>query len=369
MSASGGRRIRVLVVEDSPVMRELLVHVLGQDPFLEVVGTAGDGVEAIEQAQRLAPDVVTMDIHMPRMDGLAATRLIMERTPTPIVVVTSSSARNEVAASFRIIEAGALAMVAKPRGVSGEEVGKLLETIRLMAQVKVVRRWPRPLASTSGTGVGAAAQASAARVVAMGASTGGPLVLRTILARLGGDFPVPLAITQHIAPGFTEGFVQWLGQSSGFPVALACQREPLLAGRAYVAPDGAHLTVAPDGGGGCHALLNTEAPENGHRPAVSQLFRSVANGFGAAAVGVLLSGMGRDGATELKLMRQRGALTIVQSLDSAVVPGMPKVAIELGAAAHVLAPADIAMALRQAVGCAGTARALASTIRTDRMEN
>jgi two-component system chemotaxis response regulator CheB len=352
MSTSGGKRIRVLVVEDSPVVRELLVHLISRDPRLEVVGTADDGLQALEQAQRLAPDVITMDIHMPRMDGLEATRLIMERTPTPVVVVSSSSARSEVAASFRIMEVGALAMVGKPRGASGEEARKLVQTIRLMAEVKVVRRWPR-----AAQGAAAAAprplpappvMAVPARVVALGASTGGPLVLRTILAGLRGDFPVPLLITQHISPGFTEGFAQWLTQSTGFPVALARHGEVLTPGGAYVAPDGMHLLVEPEGRA-CRSLLSSDPPENGHRPAVSRLFRSVASGFGAHAVAVLLSGMGRDGAAELRLLRECGALTVAQSLDSAVVPGMPGAAVELGAAVHVLAPADIAVILMRSV--------------------
>ena len=356
MSTSGAKRIRVLVVEDSPVVRELLVHLISHDPRLEVVGTAGDGLEALEQAQRLAPDVITMDIHMPRMDGLEATRLIMERIPTPVVVVSSSSARSEVAASFRIMEVGALAMVGKPRGSSGDEARKLIQTLRLMADVKVVRRWPRaaqagaaverPLAAPPSTAV-------PARVVALGASTGGPLVLRTILAGLPRDFPVPLLITQHISPGFTDGFAQWLGQTTGFPVALARHGESLVPGCAYVAPDGLHLLVEPDGRA-CRSLLSSDPPENGHRPAVSRLFRSVASGFGAHAAAVLLSGMGRDGAQELRLLRERGALTIAQSPDSSVLPGMPGAAIELGAAVHVLAPADIAVILTRSVERAPT---------------
>jgi two-component system chemotaxis response regulator CheB len=246
------------------------------------------------------------------------------------------------------MEAGALAMEGKPHSLSGPEVAKLLETIRLMAQVKVVRRWPRPAQAgvvpppPPVTGV-------PARVVAIGASTGGPLVLRTILARLSSDFPVPLVITQHMSPGFTEGFAHWLGEASGFAVRLARHDELLAYGCAYVAPDGAHLVVSPDGPRACRALLSTDPPENGHRPAVSQLFRSVASGFGGAAAAVLLSGMGRDGATELKRLRECGALTIAQSLDSAVVPGMPGAAVELGAALHELAPADIAGMLKRAV--------------------
>ena len=354
MSEDGGKRIRVLVVEDSPVSRDLIVYLLSQDRRLEVVGTAADGLEAIEQTRRLHPDVVTMDIHMPKMDGLEATRVIMETIPTPIVVVSSTTQRYEVAATFRILEAGALAMVDKPSSLSGQSAAKLLEIVRLMAEVKVVRRRPRVPAAVAAEPAAAVEgpTTSAVRVVAIGASTGGPLVLGTILAGLPKDFPAPVLITQHISPGFTEGFAQWLGQSSGFPVKLATQGEPLSAGRAYVAPDGTHLTVTVDGPAGCRAALNTEPPENGHRPSVSQLFRSVARGCGGDGVGVLLSGMGRDGAAELKRMQEQGALTIVQSPESSVVPGMPSAAIELGAGSLVLPPERIAAALTRAA--AGT---------------
>lgn len=344
------RRMRVLVVEDSPVARELLAYLLNRDPELEVVGTASTGQEAIEQTRRLKPDVVTMDIHMPVMDGLEATRTIMETVPVPIVVVSASSANADVMDSFHIMEAGALAVVDKPLGIVGPAADKLVETIKLMAEVKVVKRWPRPgNAQPSSNGL-QVQPSKPVRLVAMGASTGGPLVLRTILAGLGGDFPVPVAITQHISPGFTEGFVQWLGQASGFPVGLATEGEILRPGRAYVAPDWAHLEVDGDGRGGCRADLSTTPPENGHRPSVSKLFRSVADHMGGGSVGVLLSGMGRDGAMELKRMRERGAVTIAQSKESSVVPGMPGEAIDLGAAMHILPPEKIAATLRQAVG-------------------
>ncbi|NTV10080.1 MAG: chemotaxis-specific protein-glutamate methyltransferase CheB [Zoogloea sp.] len=355
MKTCSSGRIRVLVVEDSLVARDLLVYLFNREASLEVVGTARDGQEAIELTRRLRPDVVTMDIHMPRVDGLEATRIIMETVPVPIVVVSASVIGKDVADSFRILEAGALAIVSKPDSMSGELVDKLVETVRLMAEVKVVKRWPRQAGAQS-LRVGTVVRpVQPVRLVAMGASTGGPQVLKTILSGLDARFPVPVAIIQHISPGFTEGFVHWLEQSSGFPVGLAREGEYLCAGRAYVAPDGVHLLVATDGRGMCRADLSCAPAENGHRPSVSPLFRSVAEHLGGGAVGVLLTGMGRDGAAELKRMRERGAVTIAQSRESSVVPGMPGEAIDLGAATHVLPPEQIAGTLRQAVGEGGRA--------------
>ena len=341
--------MRVLVVEDSPVMRELLVHLLGADPGIEVTGFANDGEEALEAVKVKKPDVVTMDFHMPRVNGLDATRRIMETYPTPIVIVSGSSAREEVTSAFRLLEAGALAVVEKPRGPGHPDheaaARELVQTVKTMAEVKVVRRWARreePLpAAPAPRNVRIEAGVAEARLVAIGASTGGPIVLKTILAGLPGNFAVPILIVQHIASGFTEGFVEWLGPAAGFPVHVATDAEQPLPGHAYVAPDGFHMTLRNDGA----IALSGDAPENGHRPSVSCLFRSVAAVLGRKAIGVLLTGMGKDGAEELKLMRDKGAVTIAQDRDTSVVHGMPGEAIGLEAASYVLAPAEIAAVL------------------------
>jgi two-component system chemotaxis response regulator CheB len=344
--------IRVLVVEDSPVVREFLTYILGTDPDIKVAGTAHNGEESLEAVERIKPDVVTMDIHMPKLNGFDATRRIMETCPTPIVIVSGSSTSEEVVTTFRALEAGALAMVPRPKGIGHPEheatARELVQTVKLMSEVKVVRRWPR---SKSGGAVPTAprvtiSQTSAeTRLVAIGASTGGPLVLQTILSKLQSEFPVPVLIVQHMSPGFTEGFAEWLTQSARFPVGIAGQGETMLPGHAYVAPDGFHLGVRSVG----QMVLSAEAPENGLRPAVSYLFRSVAKVYGASAVGVLLTGMGRDGAEELKLMREKGAVTIAQDKESSVVAGMPGEAIKLDAATYVLPPERIAAALTSLV--------------------
>ena len=336
--------IRVLVVDDSPVARELLVYLLNSDAQLQVIGVVADGEQAIEAAQRLRPDVITMDIHLPRMDGYAATRAIMESAPTRIVMVSASPAIQAVAASFRALEAGALAVLAKPPGPGHPEhaacTDELLRTIKVMAEVGVVKRWKK-----TGTAVGQACPPVPPRrdlrLLAIGASTGGPLVLQTILARLQQPFGAPVLIVQHISAGFVAGLVEWLGRSCDFDVRIAVHGELAQAGRVYLAPDGAHMTAHADG----RIVLTGVPPEHGVRPAVSCLFRSVAAQYGSHAAGVLLTGMGRDGAQELKDMRDAGALTIAQDRDSSIVYGMPGEAVKLGAAQHVLAPEAIATLL------------------------
>src|SRR5919106_3272964 len=260
--------IRVLVVEDSPVIRDALVHILSSDPELEVIGTASSGEHALQAVQRLKPDVIPMDIHMQKMTGFEATRRIMETHPTPIVIVSGTVDNQEVATTFRAMEAGALAVLSRPPGIGhpGHEITakELVQTVKLMSEVKVVRRWPRsvpPVASVSKLEI--MRTAADIRLVAIGTSTGGPMVLETLLSGLPKDFPVPVLIVQHMAPGFVHGFAQWLSQSSGFPVQVASDGEYLLPGHAYVAPDGAHMGAAPAG----RAILSPASPASGLRPA------------------------------------------------------------------------------------------------------
>ena len=349
--------IRVLVVDDSPVLRELIVHLLEADPQLRVVGTATNGHQAVEAVQRLRPDVVTMDYHMPALDGMEATRQIMQMQPVPIVIVSGSSAADETRAAFGLLEAGALAVVEKPRGLNDprcdEAAAHLVQTVKLMSEVKVVRRWhslaPSPSQSRglqeprapSATAAAPRAVPGHARGIVIGASTGGPVGLKTILAGLPRHLPVPVLIVQHIAAGFTAGLAQWLSAATGFPVAVAIDGQKPQAGCALLAPDALQMKLAADGS---LALMDI-GPINGHCPSVSYLFDSALAVWGEQAVAVLLTGMGRDGAEELKLLRAAGALTLAQDKESSAVHGMPGEAIRLGAAARVLAPPQIAQVL------------------------
>lgn len=342
------RPIRVLVVDDSPTARELIAYVLASDPAIEVAAVAASGREAIEAVARDQPDAITMDILMPEGDGFEATRKIMETRPTPIAIVTASLLRNEVSTAFRALEAGALAVLSKPVGIGHPEyearARELIQTVKLIAEIKLVRRWPKrekPHAAVMGEAKPRSGPGEPG-VVAVGASTGGPVALQTLLSGLPKSFPWPILVVQHIAAGFTQGFVEWLGQTSGFPAHLARHGQALEAGRAYIAPEGLHMTVMS---GGYIALGQEPASENGLKPSVSCLFRSVADVYGRRAIGILLTGMGKDGAEELKRMKDRGATTFAQDESSSVVHGMPGEAIQLGAVDHVLPPEKIAAAL------------------------
>lgn len=336
--------IKVLIVEDSRVVQELLAHILGSQPDIQVVGIVNNGLEALPAVKRMEPDVVTMDIHMPRMDGFEATRQIMETHPTPIIIVSGSSNTQEAAFSFKAIEAGALAVVTRPPGLNHPDheaaARELIQAVRLMSEIKVVTRktWPKIPPSIA---VPAPMALGKIQIVAIGASTGGPVVLQRILSSLPMRLPFPLLIVQHISAGFVRGFVDWLAEASRFPLSIASHGGQPLPGHGYVAPDGLHLGVRA----GPRLVLSGHPPENGVRPSVAYLFRTVGEVFGPLAAGVLLTGMGRDGAQELRLMKQKGAITIVQDKASSVIHGMPGAAIQMEAATHVLPPEGIAALL------------------------
>jgi two-component system chemotaxis response regulator CheB len=340
--------IKVLIVEDSPVMQELLAFTLSSDPAFSIVGFAANGEEAIEMVIKKRPDVIAMDCYMPKLDGHHATRKIMETHPTPIVIVTGSFAVKDIAITFSLIEAGALAIVKKPHSVNHPEYNKdaheLIQTLKLMSEVKVVRRFthiPKNNLHAKSTNEKTIKAESEIKIVAIGASTGGPPVLKKIISGLSENFPAPILIVQHISQGFLNGFTDWLTNTTNFPLHIASQGEYPLPGHGYIAPDGYHMGVE----NGPRIILSNHAPENGLRPSVAFLFRTVAHVFGPEAVGVMLTGMGRDGAEELKLMKDKGAVTIAQNEETSVVHGMPGEAIKINAAMHILSPEEISTAL------------------------
>jgi len=338
--------IRVLVVEDSPVVQEFLLHIFGSDPGISVIGVARNGREAVEAASEKRPDVITMDINMPEMDGLEATRKIMETNPVPIVIVSGNWNPKEVETTFKAIEAGAVSLVQRPAGIGHPEHQKtakeLLQTVKLMSEIKVVKRWPRYKQKAPECKEASLSEKKAGiEIVAIGASTGGPIVLQTILSRLPKKFQLPVLIVQHMVKGFLHGMVHWLRETSAIPVHIAANGEQIQPGHAYFAPDGFNMGVGNRG----EILLNQDESENKIRPSVSFLFQSIAGVYRADAVGILLTGMGRDGAEELKLMKTKGAVTIIQDRESSVVFGMPGVALELDAATYILSPDKIAETL------------------------
>jgi len=346
--------IRLLVVEDSKTVQKVLVAAFDADPRLTVVGTADSGEAAVEAACRLRPDLITMDVNLTGMDGFEATRAIMSSCPVPIVIVTGKMDPRDSATLFRVMEAGALMVLAKPDplGSPGHDasVASLIHHVKLMSEIKVVRRvFPTAADHPPGMPLPLCVPAPQIRVVAIGASTGGPPLLRQILSGLAPDFGAAVLVVQHMAVGFTENFVHWLNQSSRLPVRLATDGMPIRAGQVYVAPDGCHMEAGP-----CDRIvLSLAPPENGVRPSVSVLFRSVAKSYGRQAAGVLLTGMGNDGALELKTLRDRGGISMAQDRESSMVFGMPGEAIRINAAQHILPPGGIiqllaALAKRQA---------------------
>lgn len=332
-------KLRVLVVEDSPTARRLVVTVLNSDPEIEVVGEARDGVEAIEQCKKLRPDLVTMDIQMPVMDGVEATRRIMIESATPVVMVSSLDP-SDVRRSMHALNAGALAVLAKPSGPGTprfeRDSRELVATIKAMAQVKLVRRWPSvPPYRVAGTRA-TAVDAREIGTVALVASTGGPNALRSVLTALPPDFAPPIMIVQHIAAGFAEGLAEWLTSTTGRTVKLASDGERFVNTLAYVAPDDRHLEVSRD-----RLVVTATPPVEGFRPSGTRLFSSIAAAFGPRAIGVIMTGMGHDGVAGLLEMRDAGATTLAQDEASCDIFGMPGAAVTAGAVTGTTPLSDI----------------------------
>jgi two-component system chemotaxis response regulator CheB len=322
--------IKVLVVDDSALIREVLTRMLTRDGDINVVGTATDPIDAREKIKTLNPDVVTLDIEMPNMNGLQFLDKLMRLRPTPVVMV-STLTKKGASETLLALELGAVDFVAKP---SAEFAGgieafgvNLRDKIRTAAKSDVRGR-------TAGRADGVkvpvkTAAAPAGALIAIGASTGGVEAIRAVLSQMPTDCP-PIVIAQHMPAGFTSRFAARLDEVCGLTVVEAEDRMPLLAGHAYIARGDYHLRVERSSGQ-LKARLTQDELESGHRPSVDVLFESVARTVGALAVGAILTGMGRDGARGLKMMRDAGAYTVGQSQASALVYGMPRVAFEEGA--------------------------------------
>jgi two-component system chemotaxis response regulator CheB len=316
------------------------------------VGTASDGEQAVQRAQALQPDLITMDIRMPRVDGLEATRRIMQLCPTPIIMVSASLDSSDLPHTFSAIQAGALDVIEKPSGTDPRDFEgirqRLVTAVRLMAGIKVIRRRPaKGTAPTPSTApLAAAAPRSRFRLVAIGSSTGGPMALHTLLHGLPRDFPVPVVVVQHMSPGFLAGLVSWLQVGCALPLQVAQDGQAAHPGQVYFAPDEQHLVFAGRG-----VLRLIDAPPVSHvRPSATVLFESIARLYGHEALGVLLTGMGDDGALGLQAIHERGGLTLAQDEATSVVYGMPRVAAELGAVDHSLPLPSIASRLVEWVG-------------------
>jgi two-component system chemotaxis response regulator CheB len=346
-------KTRVLVVEDSLTTRRYLVEVLSAHPDFEVVGEAEDGKRAIELCQTLRPDVITLDMMMPVMSGVAVTEYIMAYYPTPILVVSASTNRGEVYKTYDALAAGALDVLEKPTGddPDGAWESKLVSAVKIAARVRVITHIRAKIGSLGRTSAGPSTfvpsassnGAATGRIIAIGGSTGGPAAIVEILRRLPASFAVPILLVIHISEPFGAAFADWLDGQTTMRVRYAKDGEPLpVLGQAGVvmAPPGLHLLVQQG------KLRLSSGPErNSCRPSVDVLFESLAQELGDQTTACLLTGMGRDGAAGLLALRRAGALTLAQDEATAVVFGMPKEAIQLGAAKQVLALDQIAPTL------------------------
>jgi two-component system chemotaxis response regulator CheB len=343
------KRLRVVIADDSSIFREVLADALQSERDIEVVGAARDGDEAVRLAATLMPDLVTVDIQMPRLGGLAAIEQIMSHRPVPILVLTSQPTGPESDLVYQAVQRGALEILEKKvvAGVGGASA--LRANVRRLAQVRVVRHvasHPRPVPVATEPLPELADLARRRRVIAIGASAGGPAAVSWLLGQLPKDLPACIALVQHIPVGFVESFARFLASETKLNVSVIKGRTAPEPGRVLLAMDDRHLVATPQGD---FAPAETP-PIRGYRPAVTALFSSVAMAFGDDAVGVILTGMGDDGAAGAQELHQRKALVIAQDEQSSVVYGMPKAVVDLGAAHHVLPLENIPGALMVATG-------------------
>jgi two-component system chemotaxis response regulator CheB len=343
------RRVRVVIVEDSATIRGRLLEIMEADPEMDLVGVAADGKEGIELVERLRPDVVTMDMMLPIMSGLAATEYIMAHCPTPILIVSSSTNRGEVFKTYEALAAGAVDVLEKPFGnePEGDWEGRLLATVKLVSRIRVIthprgrlmpsRRRDR-LPPIAPRGVGQ----PDIEVVAIGTSTGGPGAIVEVLRAIPEGFRLPILLVLHIHELFAPTFAEWLDGQTSLRASFARDGEPLSehAGRVVIAPADRHMMVRNG-----RLALTSDPLRHSCRPSVDTLFESVAHEYGASAAAALLTGMGRDGASGLLDIRNAGGLTIAQDEATSVVYGMPREAVMLGAAAQVLPLQEIGPAL------------------------
>lgn len=329
-------KIKVLIVDDSAVMRQLLTKILDMDAGFEVVGIAADPFIAREKIKRLNPDVITLDIEMPGMDGITFLERLMRLRPMPVVMISSLTERG-ASATLRALELGAVDFVTKPQWAAPHKIEDLAEEIRSKVRAAAgsrLRAEALPIAGAVPRIKVPTSTVQSSSIVVIGASAGGTQAIKEVLDRVSGPLPA-MAIVQHMPPKFTTLFAERLNTSSALEVREGRDGDRLQNGVALVAPGGLHMAVTRDAGGYGVRVFDA-APVNRHRPAVDVLFDSAAQEFGPAALGILLTGMGDDGARGMLALRQAGAYTIAQDEKTCVVFGMPDQAIRLGAAAEVL---------------------------------
>lgn len=330
--------INILIVDDSPTEVALIEHIINSAHDMAVIGVAKNGQEAIELTKKLKPDLITMDIQMPVMDGLSATRMIMAQNPTPIVVISSLVNDESIHATFHILEAGALTALAKPenmRSPSFAERSKyILDTLRSLADIRVTKK-PLRSAQVLKEEKPAPIKKAAYELIAIGASVGGPMALKTVLAQFPANFPIPIVVVQHMSNGFIKGFAQWLGENINLKVKNATDNERLEKATVYIAPERHHLEIQRTQ----DSLVCTLTPEDSFCsfcPSITKLFQSAARTLGRNAIGILLTGMSDDGAEGLLELKQAGGHTLIQGPESSIVFGMGAVALSMNAVDQVI---------------------------------
>ena len=331
--------IRVLVVDDSALMRKLIPAILARDPSIEVVGTAMDGAFALKKIEELRPDVVTLDLEMPRMDGLETLRLIMRRAPMPVILFSTHS-KEGAYSTLKALALGAVDFIAKPTDAAAGHLeaiaDQLIEKIKV-AKRAVGRKLPPAVVAVDPPELKKGSRSSLPpnRIIAIGISTGGPNALQFVLSQIPADFPASILVVQHMPEGFTEMFARRLDECCAVDVQEAKSGDLLLAGRVLICPGNRHMMVRRMPRGDM-AVLSDGPPVNGHRPSVDVMFHSVAQEFGLTAVGILMTGMGEDGAEGLGAIKAAGGMTVAQSEDTCVVSGMPRAAILKGHANKIV---------------------------------
>lgn len=365
-------QIKVLIVDDSQIARDLLTFIIESDPLLKVIGIAEDGESAIEFIKKQTPDVIMMDVVMPKMNGYEVTQRIMQIKPIPIIVVSGSYNPHDVDSCYRAISAGALAIMEKPRGLGDPQhialARAVVDAIKAMSGVQISTRLPRssPLLSalqkdkgseipnrkgegmfSSVTDIASVMSASLSPIdiVAIGAGIGGPQALQKILSDIPAAFPIPILIVQRISVGFISGLAEWLGKITNLKVSVATEGAKMLPGHVYIAPDQHQMHIVKAG----TISLIKAASKLDICPSISMLFRSVGQVYGPRALGILLTGMGKDGVEELNYIKQKNGITLVQSEDGCVMFDSPKRAIEIGAARLILPVSKMASLLNEIV--------------------
>jgi two-component system chemotaxis response regulator CheB len=348
-------RIKVLLVEDSLIDLKVLERMISASPDIEVVGTAREGEEGLALIPQLSPDVICTDLNMPKMDGLEFTRQVMAHHPKPILVISSYVQSEDTQNVFNLLDSGAIDVFPKPRdGLRNTDAShELFEKIRILSGVFVFKRnrSSRKKAESPSPRFRARQNRGPAGVVCIGSSTGGPQALQSLFAQLPDNFPAPILCVQHISKGFLSGLVKWLDSQCPIGLKVVDQGEVAEPGMVYFPQDGHHLEI--DSRGTLTAVSGL--PVNGHCPSVDVTFKSAATAFGKDAVGVLLTGMGNDGAEGMRAILDSRGFTIAQDEETSLIFGMPKVAIETGAAGMVLPLNQIAQELlKQAKGQKGS---------------